>query len=196
MRWIALCLALLAVPAWAQSRTYYYVATAYNSANTESAPTNEVSTAVSASNPKVVITWELPTMNTDGSALTDLQGIRLYRSQMSSGCANVKNLGCSIVTDTRSATLTTYTDTPPLPAVPAPPTNLTVQAGNLTAYAVQLSHDALALLPVGTAPAGTPCGGETVTDRNGITAHIIPSDLVQWAGSVKSGAAFAQCSAG
>lgn len=193
-------LAFLFLPlaAFAQGKTYYYVATAYNSSGLESATSNEASKTVSPSDKTAVLTWTLPTMNTDGSALTDLAGIRVYRSATMGGCANAVAIaipnGCTEVTDTKSATLVTYTDSPPLPTVPAAPTNLAVQATNQTAYTLQLAEGKMALVPVGTLNVGEMCdGAQVLTDGNGITAHPVVNPVVNWSGTAQPHTVFAVC---
>lgn len=81
-----------------------------------------------------------------------------------------------------------------VPAAPAPPSNLTVQAGALTAYTLQTASGRLVMLPVGTVPAGTACdGAQHVSDANGVTAYVVSATAVQWAGSVHAQTVLAAC---
>ena len=79
--------------------------------------------------------------------------------------------------------------------VPAPgtPEGLTVQEGALTAYTLVQSADRIVLVPVGTAPAGTPCEPTVVRDANGVVGYLIPRASVEWSGSVRPQVVVAQC---
>lgn len=49
-----------------------------------------------ASDGQVTITWTPPTMNTDGSTLTDLAGFNLYRGTSATNLAKIKSLGKTV----------------------------------------------------------------------------------------------------
>ena len=83
----------------------------------------------------------------------------------------------------------TGTTTPP----PESPEGLTVQEGALTAYTLVQSADRIVLVPVGTAPAGTPCEPTVVRDANGVVGYLIPRASVEWSGSVRPQVVVAQC---
>jgi hypothetical protein len=76
---------------------------------------------------------------------------------------------------------------------PAAPDGLTVQDGALTAYTLVQSADRLVLVPVGTAPAGTPCENTVVRDANGVVGYLIPKGSVAYSGTVRPQVVVAQC---
>ena len=76
---------------------------------------------------------------------------------------------------------------------PVPPT-LTVQEGAQTAYTLVQSENRLALVPVGTVPAGTECDtAQQISDANGVRGYVVPRSVVQWAGTVRPQVVVAQC---
>lgn len=74
------------------------------------------------------------------------------------------------------------------PAVPKPPTGLTVT--ELIVYHIQKREDRFVLMPVGTVPAGTVC--DTTQNVNGY--YVVPRDLVTWSGAVKPPVVVSPCS--
>lgn len=128
----------------------------------------------------VTLTWTPPTQNTDGTPLTDLAGYKIYRGTESGVYNNITTVAnpsiASWVTDVLPAgtyyfAATSYNEAgvesvfsnevtkvvPPDPTTPNPPTNLTVQPDNLTAYYLSQSEDVIRLAPIGTVPEGTAC---------------------------------------
>lgn len=164
---------------------------------------------------EAVLTWTAPTQNTDGTPLTDLAGFKIYLGQTQGGpypvsidipdpaatTFTVPNLTDGVTyyfvsTAYNSAATVQESDysnevskTIPFP-VPMPPSNLTVDPGNLTAFDIVKQKDKYVLLAVGTVPAGTECNpAQTVNGHYGV-----PSDLVQWFGNVQPPVVVADCS--
>lgn len=77
---------------------------------------------------------------------------------------------------------------------PEPPAGLTVQEVARAVYSFQNTANRIALVPVGTVPAGTPCdGAQVVRDSNGVLGYVVPNEAVAWAGSVRSEVVVAEC---
>lgn len=74
------------------------------------------------------------------------------------------------------------------PVMPNPPSGLTVAAQ--TVYTVVKREDRFVMLPVGTAPAGTPC----ITDQQVNGYYVVPRSVVTWSGSVRPDVVVAPCS--
>ena len=163
---------------------------------------------------EATLSWTAPTQNTDGSALTDLAGFKIYAGLVQGGpygdvSITINNPATTTFVVPGLAEGTTYffvttafNSANPVqesdfsnevsklipPLVPMPPTMLTVQ--NLTAFDVVKQKDKYILLAVGTVPAGTQCDpSQTVNGHYGV-----PSDLVAWFGNVQPPVVVADCS--
>lgn len=77
---------------------------------------------------------------------------------------------------------------------PNPPTNLTVQEGQQAAYVIKQTRDNISLVAVGQVPAGTQCNGMKGVIADGKSYHVVPREVVSWAGSVQSEIVVAACS--
>ena len=163
---------------------------------------------------EAVLSWTAPTQNTDGSALTDLAGYKIYAGFVQGGpygdvSITINNPTTTTFTvpgltegSTYFFVTTAFNSANPVqesdfsnevsklipPLVPMPPTMLTVQT--LTAFDVVKQKDKYVLLAVGTVPAGTTCDpNQTVNGHYGV-----PSDLVAWFGNVQPPVVVADCS--
>jgi len=155
------------------------------------------------------LSWVNATTRTDGSPLTNLASINIYRGTSATGPWT--KIG-SVTVPT-----TTYTDaTAPngvtayyvlssvdatglegpqsapvnkaIPAAPpSPPSGITITA--VTAFYVIQQTDRFVMLPVGTVPANTPCDG--TQSVNGY--HVVPRSSVTWLGTVRPAVVVAQC---
>ena len=164
---------------------------------------------------EAVLTWTAPTQNTDGTPLTDLAGFKIYLGQVQGGpypvSVDIPDPAATTFTVPGLTDGVTYyfvstaynsaatvqesdfsneaTKTIPFP-VPNPPSGLTVDPDNLTAFDVVKQKDKYILLAVGTVPAGTTCDpNQTVNGHYGV-----PSDLVAWFGNVQPPVVVADCS--
>ena len=162
------------------------------------------------------LTWTLATANTDGSAIPASGPTSLASTRVEWGTCSGSNFGTAIGQQTVATPATTYTitglaagvwcfraysrtvaglESAPTNAVtktilqapPQPPGNLTVAA--LVVYQFIGTDDAVALLPVGTVPAGTAC--DPLQSVNG--RYAVPRAAVTWYGNVKPRVVFAQC---
>ena len=160
----------------------------------------------------VTLSWTAPTQNTDGTPLTDLDGYKIYYGLTSGGPFPSE-------VDVTDETVTTYVldglstgtyffvatayntagiesdysgeATKTLQSIPTAPTNLVV-AGNLTAYAISQTENALVLYPVGQVPAGTPCDGSMRVNE----AYVVPRSAVNWVGTARPQVVLAACGSG
>ena len=157
----------------------------------------------------VTLTCNVPTTNTDGSALTDLAHFNFYYGQTAGGPypdSITQVPDCNVVVPDLAAgnwyfVATAVNDagvesdfsneaTATVVTRPDPPTNLTVVAGNLTAYGLQQSFfDVITLFAVGTVPEGTPC--DSTMSVNG--RYRVDVDRVNYAGTVRPAVVFAEC---
>lgn len=162
------------------------------------------------------LTWTLATQNTDGSAIPASGPTSLASTRVEWGTCSGSNFGTASGQQTVATPATTYTitglaagtwcfraysrtvaglESAPTNAVtktilqapPQPPGNLTVAA--LVVYQFIGTDDAVALLPVGTVPAGTAC--DPLQSVNG--RYAVPRAAVTWYGNVKPRVVFAQC---
>jgi hypothetical protein len=160
------------------------------------------------------LSWTAPTQNTDGSALTDLAGFKIYAGTVQGGPYGDVSITISNPTTTTFVVpglaegttyffvTTAFNSASPVqesdfsnevsklipPLVPMPPTMLTVQ--DVTVYNVIKQKDKFVLLAAGTVPNGTPCDpSETVNGR-----YVVPNDLVTWFGNVEPIVVVADCS--
>jgi hypothetical protein len=160
------------------------------------------------------LSWTPPTENTDGSPLTDLAGYRVYwecgtltntwPSQLDIPDALVTSEVMSLPDATTCWFSVTAYNEPGLESdysnvaskvmaasPPNPPTGLTTDAaGPSAAFTFLVTQDFVALIEVGSVPAGTPCNG--AIDVNG--HYLVPRAAVTWLGSVRPEAVFALCS--
>ena len=157
----------------------------------------------------VTLTCTLPTLNEDGTPLTDLAGIRFYDAVASGGpyVLVADNPDCTATLDKPPGTwyfVATAYNTAGIesvysgeaskvvpPSAPASPTNLVV-TGNLVAYSISQTKDRLVTYPVGTVPVDTPC--DSTMSANGL--YLVPTDAVVFAGQAQATVAFAQCGVG
>jgi len=158
---------------------------------------------------EVQLTCDVPTLNDDGTPLTDLAGIRFYESQVTGGpyalvadevvCATTLDRPAGdwfyVATAYNTADIESIysneTTITVAPAAPAPPTNL-VAAGNLVAYSISQTKDRLVTYPVGTVAEGTPC--DSTMSANGL--YLVSVDAVEFAGGANATVAFAECVSG
>lgn len=164
-----------------------------------------------------VLTWTLATQNTDGTAIPASGPTSLASTRVEWGSCSGSNFGTKAGEQVVAKPTTTYTitnlsagtycfraysrtvagvESAPtnvvsktiLQAPPNPPGNLAV--ADLVVYQFIGTDDAVALLPVGTVPAGTPCDpAQSVNGR-----YAVPRAAVSWYGNVKPRVVFAQCS--
>lgn len=157
------------------------------------------------------LSWTPPTQNTDGTALTDLDGYRLYYGLTSGDYPEMIDIGDPTVTtyvvqgltggETYYFAATAY-NTNNIESdysneatkvieysIPEPPTGLTVAESNLTAYTIVQSRDNIALLPIGSVEPGTSCDGSQSVKGH----YVVPRDSVTFAGSVRPEVVVAQC---
>ncbi len=157
------------------------------------------------------LTWTAPTQNTDGSALTDLAGFKIYMGTVQGGPYPVSiDLADPTITTFTVPNLsegtyyfvsTAYNGADPvqesdlsnevtktiLPLVPMPPTMLTVS--NLLVWDIVKQDNKFVFLGVGTVPNGTPCDStQTVNGR-----FAVPFDAVEWFGNVRPPVVVADC---
>lgn len=154
----------------------------------------------------VELTCTLPTLNTDGTPLTDLQGIKFYESAVSGGpyvlvddqpvCLSnlTRTAGTYYFVSTAYNVAGTESDysneaSKTVPAsVPSPPAGLTV-TGSLLAYGISQSQDVLTVYAVGNVPLSTPCNVNMTV--NGL--YQVPTAAVAWVGTVRPPVVFATC---
>lgn len=161
----------------------------------------------------VTLTCTLPTLNDDGTPLTDLAGTRYYEANVTGGpyvlvYDETDPTLCGAVLERTAGTyfyVATAYNVPGVesaysgeavkvvpPPAPAPPTNLVVDPANLVAYAVSQTKDVMVLYPVGTVPNGTACDGTMRFNDK----YVVPMDSVSWAGTARPLVIFASCGAG
>jgi hypothetical protein len=102
--------------------------------------------------------------------------------------------GTSSCTSARSGEVSFVIPAETVPQLPPAPPTLTVQSSALAVYTLVQTADRIVLVPVGAAPAGTPCDGtQAVRDVNGLTGYVVPKSAVIWAGTVRSEVVVAEC---
>ncbi len=160
------------------------------------------------------LSWTAPTQNTDGSALTDLAGFKIYAGLVQGGPYGDVSITINNPTTTTFVVpglaegttyffvTTAFNSANPVqesdfsnevsklipPLVPNPPTMLTVQ--DLTVYNVIKQDDKFVLLAAGTVPAGTTCDPNQTVNGH----YAVPTDLVTWFGNVEPIVVVADCS--
>lgn len=94
-----------------------------------------------------------------------------------------------------SAVVSKTIEAVPDPLPPVPPGGVTVPGGAVQyAYVINQAEGRIALVPVGTVPAGTPCdASQAIRDANGVTAFLVPESAVVWSGSVRRSVVFSPC---
>ena len=155
---------------------------------------------------EITLTCTPPTLNTDGSALVDLAGIRYFEAQNAGGPYTQigDEPGCSLTIQRAAGTwyfvATAYNTagtesdysneaTKIVPAaIPAPPSGLTV-TGSLLAYGISQTKDVLTVYPVGRVPLATPCNGSITVQGLFQVAY----DAVIWSGSARPAVILAEC---
>ena len=161
----------------------------------------------------VTITWTLPTKNDDGTNLTDLAGIKLYRNTTATPPASPLTTtgptATSYIDSTSPSGATVYywaASTTPrgdsvligpvsvvnAPAKPLPPSNLAVTA--TTAYVILRQDDRFVALPVGTVPRDTACDVNNGAIAAGVTYYAVPTSKVTWYGATQPTVVVAKCS--
>ena len=160
------------------------------------------------------ITWTNATKNDDGTTLTNLSGVKIYRALTSTfpagtPLAAVAAPGTSYVDASSPSGTTVYywatsftptaesVPTGPVskvnpPALPNPPSGLTIAA--TTAYMEVREANKLVMLAVGTAAGGTQCDTSNAVISDGTVYYAIPVTSITWAGDVQPPVAFAKCS--
>ena len=163
---------------------------------------------------EATLSWTAPTQNTDGTALTDLAGFKIYAGLVQGGPYGDVSITINNPTTTTFVVpglaegttyffvTTAFNSADPVqesdfsnevsklipPLVPMPPTMLTVQ--NLLVWDVLKEDDHFKFLGVGTVPGGTTCDPtQTVNGR-----YVVPNDLVEWFGNVQPPVVVADCS--
>lgn len=163
---------------------------------------------------EATLSWTAPTQNTDGTALTDLAGFKIYAGLVQGGPYGDVSITINNPTTTTFVVpglaegttyffvTTAFNSANPVqesdfsnevsklipPLVPMPPTMLTVQ--DITVYNVIKQVDKFVLLAAGTVPNGTQCDpNETVNGK-----YAVPTDLVTWFGNVEPIVVVADCS--
>lgn len=169
-----------------------------------------------------VVAWTAPTLNEDGSTLTDLAGFVI--SYSTDPAVPTNNMQSVTLTD---KALTRYTVTGLTPGTwyftmravnasgansvrtaivntvvaapatrPKPPGGLQVTAASVspTAYSVIKSNQQLVLLPVGTLPLGTPCDTAQGVVRGGNLFNVVPTSAVTYSGTARPLVVLAACS--
>lgn len=163
------------------------------------------------------LTWTLATANTDGSAIPASGPTSLASTRVEWGTCSGSNFGTASGQQIVATPAVTYTvtnlsagtycfraysrtvaglESAPTNAVtktilqapPNPPGNLAV--ADLVVYQFIGTDDAVALLPVGTVPAGTACDPQQSVNGR----YAVPRAAVTWYGNVKPRVVFAQCS--
>lgn len=157
------------------------------------------------------LTWTAPTQNTDGSALTDLAGFKLYMGTTLGGpypvSIDIADPAATTFTvpnlseGTYYFVSTAYNSANPvqesdfsneatktiLPLVPMPPSMLTVV--NELVWDIVKQDNKYVFLGVGTVPMGTQCDPtQTVNGR-----YAVPNDAVIWFGNVRPPVVVADC---
>ena len=157
----------------------------------------------------ITLSCTAPTQNEDGTPLTDLAGIRFYEAQVAGGPYTLvaDESVCATGFDRPAGTYyyvaTAYNlagiesafsgeaSKTILPPAPAPPENLVVPPGNLTAYGLSQTPDVIRAYPIGTVPEGTTCDSTMrFTDK-----YRVPFDAVAWVGTARPVVVFATCGA-
>jgi hypothetical protein len=171
---------------------------------------------VSAVAGSATLTCTAPTLNEDGTPLTDLTSYRLYYSLTSGGPYTQENgefpiTSCGFMFDrpaggeyffvatavNSSGVESAYSGeaTKVIAAdgtVPQPPGNLVVQPGQLLAYTYAQSLDAMSVYPVGAVPEGTLC--DETTSFNGL--YRVDVSEVMFVPDAQATIAFAACGSG
>lgn len=162
---------------------------------------------------EVILSWEAPSVNTDGSAYINPAGYKVYYGTEDGGpYPNVIDISNSATTQTVISDLasnTYYFVTTAIntvngesayseqvsisfDTVPSPPTNLVVSSSNLTAYTLSITKDILLTYPVGSVEEGTECN----YDMNVNGLYLVPYDSVTFAGGADATVVFAECGTG
>ena len=158
----------------------------------------------------ITLTCTDPTMNEDGTPLTDLAGVKVYESSNSGGpyseivdvanCASIPVLTRAdgtyyfVATAYNAAGVeSAYSNeaSKSVVTVPNPPGNL-VASGNLVAYSISQSPNVFLTYPIGTVAAGVQC--DPSQTANGL--YRVDIEDVTMPEGVQARVAFAECGPG
>lgn len=157
----------------------------------------------------ITLSWTPPTQNEDGTALTDLDGYRVYQSQTQGGpytqIADIEETTASYIVQAltsgtyyfvttaynASGVESQYSNeaTHTVVSVPNPPGNLTVQVDNSVAYLLSISDDTIIPVPVGFVDAGVQCDPSTSFNN----LNRVDIEDVHYVGTVRPPVVFAEC---
>lgn len=159
---------------------------------------------------EITLTCTPPTLNEDGTALTDLDGYKFYQSDVGGGPPytlihdepDETNCGL-VVTNLPDGTYCFVATAYNVPGIesaysgeacksvttaPAPPGNL-VASGNLVAYSISQSPDVFLTYPIGTVMAGAQCD----PDQSANGMYRVNMEDVTMPEGVQARVAFAEC---
>lgn len=162
---------------------------------------------------EATLSWTAPTQNTDGSALTDLAGFKIYAGLVQGGPYGDVSITINNPTTTTFVVpglaegttyyfvTTAFNSANPVqesdfsnevsklipPLVPNPPSMLTVV--NMVAFYVVAQENKYVLVAVGEVPNGTTCNPDETVNGH----YVVPRTSVNWYGSVQPQAVVAKC---
>ena len=160
----------------------------------------------------ITLSCTLPTLNEDGSALTDLDGTRYYEANVTGGPYTLvydetDPTVCGAVLERTAGTYfyvaTAYNAsgvesqysgeaTKTISTVPAPPMDLVVDPAELAAFTYSQSGEDLSTYQVGWVADGTAC--DSTKSINGL--YQVPKSSVTFVGDADANIVFAACSGG
>lgn len=144
----------------------------------------------------VTLTWTAPTTRTDGSALTNLAGYRIYHGTAAASITTRVDVSVATATSHVLSGLpagvryfqmtavdangvesarTSVLSTTVVDAPPSPPNNVqvTVQAADTNAYKQRFATDSFSLVSIGSVPVGTVLDtSRTVSDSTGVYCAV------------------------
>lgn len=162
---------------------------------------------------QAVVSWTAPTERVDGTPLDNLASYRVVWGQTSGGYIAQMQVAAPATTYTvdglgsgawyfavtaidADGLESDYSNeaTKSFTTPPVPPSGLVVLEAARAAYVIVQSENRIALVPVGTVPAGTACdSAQSVRDSNGVQGYVVPKSAVVWAGSVRAEVVVAGC---